>query len=87
MATRTELLARLTTSRAQLDIAQTTYTELLSKQNKNYMFTSGEGSQQASKVRLKDLREEIEWLRQDIEDLEQKLYGGGIVRFYTSRLK
>lgn len=87
MATRTELLTRLETRRSQLEVAETTYTELLGKQNKSYMFSSGEGSQQANKVRLADLKREIDGLIADIEAIEAKLYRGGIVRFYTSRLK
>lgn len=87
MVARATLLTRLETRQSQLATAEATYESLLEKQNKSYMFSGGEGSQQATKISLKEIKHEINTLIAEIEELEYRLYGGGIVRFSSSRLK
>jgi len=87
MASSDTLTTRLATRQAQLATAETTYATLLEKLNRSYMFAGGEGSQQATKIRLKEIREEIEWLQQEIDAIENRLHGGGVVRLHTSRWK
>ena len=87
MASTATLTTRLTTRKAQLAIAEETYTNLLGKMNRTYQFAGGEGSQQATKIRLSEIKKEIDDLIAEIDAIENRLYGGGIVRFSTSRLK
>jgi uncharacterized protein involved in exopolysaccharide biosynthesis len=87
MASSATLEARLAARQAQLAIAEATYTSLLAKVNKSYTFASGEGSQSTTKQSLAELKAQIDALASEIDQIECRLYGGGVVRFSSSRWK
>ena len=66
-------------------IAQATYDKLLADPNESYKFDSGDGSQQAKKRKLSDLKEQIEKLEAEICALQSRLKGNGVVSVSTRR--
>jgi len=86
MATRATLEATLATKQEQLDAANVTYGKLLTKLSKSYSFESAsDGEQAETRQRLKDVRDEIEWLQGEISRIETELNGGGVVRMISTR--
>jgi len=81
-----DLLAR---RKSQLAIVEATYTSILESKNKSYQFGTGDSQQSASRQKLKELRDEITWLTNDIDRIEVELgistgRPGGIVSFLGS---
>lgn len=82
---RTAIEEEIEQKQAQLELANTTYSSLLVKVNKEYRFNSNEGWQQAVKRDLKELRDEIEWLEKSIDSLFRKLRGQSLVNMTLRR--
>jgi len=80
-----QLKARLTKKIAQLDAANLLYDELLSDSTESYRFDSGEGSQQAKSKKLSDVQDQISTLESEIDRLQAKLAGKGIVNMNMRR--
>ena len=81
----TQLKARLTKKIAQLDSANLLYDELLTDSTESYRFDSGEGSQQAKSRKLSDVQDQISTLESEIDRLQAKLAGKGIVNMNMRR--
>lgn len=80
------LRVTLATKTAQLTAANTTYTALLGKEINEYNFSSGEGSQRAKRIQLKEIRAEIEALEADIARINRRLNSsGGLVNITLRR--
>lgn len=80
-----QLKARLTKKTAQLDAANLLYDELLTDSTESYRFDSGEGSQQAKSKKLSDVQDQISILESEIDRLQAKLAGKGIVNMNMRR--
>ncbi len=80
-----QLKARLKTKLAQLDAANLLYDELLTDSTESYRFDSGEGSQQAKSKKLSDVQDQISILESEIDRLQAKLSGKGIVNMNMRR--
>ena len=86
MVTRATLEARLAAREADLVIANATYTTLLGKINSTYTFEShADGEQSATKQKLKNIREEIQFLEAEIDKINLQLNGGSLQRLIPSR--
>lgn len=71
----TRLQARLVIKEAQLALADTSYTALLAQKNSAYWFDSGEGEQRATRVKLSELKKQIDDLESEIDQIYRKLSG------------
>jgi uncharacterized small protein (DUF1192 family) len=80
-----QLKARLNKKTAQLDAANLLYDELLTDSTESYRFDSGEGSQQAKSKKLSDVQDQISILESEIDRLQAKLAGKGIVNMNMRR--
>ena len=85
MAKRSEIEAKIISKKNSLAIAQETYDKLLADPIESYRFDSGDGSQQAKKRKLNELKEQIEKLEVEICALETRLRGHGVVSVSTRR--
>ena len=86
MATAAELQADLTLKTEQLGYANATYSKLLQRVQRKYRLDTGATSEQeADMQRLKDLRQEIEWLQGQINWLNMQLDGGGVNQLHSTR--
>lgn len=70
---------------AQLVIANATYTRLLSNDIEEYNFNSGEGAQRARRVKINDLKTQIDSLEAEIERLTRRLRAGGLTNIVLRR--
>jgi hypothetical protein len=75
---RSAILAQIETKREQLEIANNTFRQLLSNQNQEYRFNSGEGSQRATRVKIKDMQDVISAIESEIDALLRRLCSGGV---------
>lgn len=82
---RAALEARLAKKKLQLEAANTAYDELIAINVEDYKFDSNEGSQRARRRRIEELTNLIETLEQQIEALENRLCGLGIVNLNLRR--
>ena len=80
-----QLKARLTKKIAQLAAANLLYDELLTDPTESYRFDSGEGSQQAKRKKLSTVQDQISILESEIDRLQTKLSGKGIVNMNLRR--
>jgi len=71
---------------AQLTVVNTTYTRALAQDTEEYRFNSGEGSQWATKRKLSELKDQIDSLQSEIDQLYRRLNsGGGLVSIVLRR--
>ncbi len=70
--------ALIATKIAQLALANTTYSALLANDIEEYRFDSGEGSQRARRVKLKEFKDQIDSLQSEIDTLNRRLRAGGL---------
>lgn len=77
--------ALIDTKVAQLAIANTTYNKLLAQPVEEYRFDSNEGSQRARRMKINDMKTQIDSLEAEIERLERRLKVGGLVSIVTRR--
>lgn len=82
---RAYILALIEQKETQLDKANATYSALLEKDHESYKFDSGEGSQQVKRVKLSDLKEQIDSLESQIDRLYRRLECSGLVNFNLRR--
>ena len=82
---RARLIARLQTKKAQLAIANETYSELLAQPIENYKFDSGEGRQEATRRKLEALKDQIDSLEAEIDQIHNQLEGAGVVNLNLRR--
>jgi uncharacterized small protein (DUF1192 family) len=82
---RTRLEARLATKEAQLDVANTTLSSLLSKELDSYRFDSGESAQSAQRKSVTQLERLIRLLESEIDSIRRRLNGAGLVNFALRR--
>jgi len=71
------LEAQLVKKKAQLDIANATYEELLARKLSDYRLDTEEGEQRGKIQNLDSLKRQIELLESEIDAIERKLAGGG----------
>jgi len=79
------LKARLLVKNAQLEKAYESYDKLLSNEVEEYKFNSNEGSQSAVRRKLDELTKVISTLESNIESLENRICGKGIMYINTRR--
>lgn len=85
-AQRTKIQAEITKKEAQLDLLNDSYLSAIQNSEvEEYSFSSGEGQQRTKRRRLKELRDEIEWLESAISLLYRKLYGKSLVNLNLRR--
>ena len=82
---RSTLIARRTEYEEMLEVVKATYLSELAVPTEEYRFNSGEGSQQARRRKLNDLKEQIEWLEGEIDLINRRLKGSGIVTLNVRR--
>jgi virulence-associated protein VapD len=82
---RAYLEARLARKIAQLEKAYTAYDELIENNVEQYRFNSNEGSQWAERRKLEQLTKIISTLESEIESLQNRLCGLGIVNINLRR--
>lgn len=80
-----EIQAQIALKIEQLALANATYSELLQKQTEEYKFNSNEGSQSARRVKLNDIKDQIDSLEASIERLRRRLIAGGLVNVTLRR--
>jgi hypothetical protein len=81
----TILTARRVKRVASLAIAETAYDAALAKRSESYNFNSGEGSQAATRRKLKDLKDQIDMLTAEIEEIDRRLNGRDVHGFAMPR--
>jgi len=82
---RARIQALIDTKTAQLAIANATYEKLLAQDIEEYRFDSNEGSQRARRVKINDLKTQIDSLEAEIERLNRRLKSGGLVNVVLRR--
>ena len=82
---RARIQALIDTKTAQLAIANETYEKLLANEIEEYRFDSNEGSQRARRVKINDLKSQIDSLEAEIERLNRRLKAGGLVSVVLRR--
>jgi len=85
MTTRTRLKARLEKKEDLLDKLYITYDELISDGTESYRFDSGDGSQQAKKRKLSEVKDQIDQLESEIESLQRRISGKGLTNIALKR--
>ena len=85
MSTRTILQDRLARKEASLELAYSTYDELLSESNESYRFDSGEGSQSTKKKKLEEFKKQIDSLEAEADGIRRRLSGLGLTRITLNR--
>lgn len=84
-ARRAQIKARLEIKNTQLTNTYSLLDKLIADPNQMYRFDSGEGMQQASHKKLSDVEKLISSLESEINRLETKLAGKGIVNMNMRR--
>ena len=84
-AMRTEIEAELTDLETELTALSAAYTSVLSSGMKSYKFDSGEGSQAAVYMSIKDIKEAIDLTRSQIASKKRVLTGGHMRRLTVNR--
>jgi len=83
------LITTLTERRAKrvasLAIAEAAYDTALEQRSESYSFNSGEGSQSATRRKLKELKSQIDELTAEIELIDRRLNGRGVHGFSMPR--
>lgn len=80
-----EIQAAITRKTAQLELANTTYEALLAKQIEEYRFDSNEGSQRARRIKLSEIKAQIDSLEGEIDRLRRRLNQGGLTNVVLRR--
>ena len=83
--TRTRLLARLAKREASLVIVEVTYDEALAVNLEMYRFDSTEGEQTSRRRKLKDIKDQVDSLQAEIDNIRRRLGGQGIVNMNLRR--
>ena len=83
--TRTRLLARLAKREASLVIVEVTYDEALAVNLEMYRFDSTEGEQTSKRRKLQDLKDQVDSLQAEIDNIRRRLSGQGIVNMNLRR--
>ena len=83
--TRERLEDRLTVIEAQIDTANDTMDSLLSKINESYRFDSGEASQQAKRMNIEKLSDQIDILERRAQAIRNRLNGMGVLNLNVRR--
>ena len=84
-AQRARILAQIAQKQIQLVIVNTTYTEALADASENYKFDSNEGAQSMKNRKLSDLKDQIDSLQGEIDQLYRRLTGRGLVSMRLRR--
>lgn len=84
-AKRTEIEAELTALETELTALESAYTNVLASGMKRYKFDSGEGSQSAEYMSIKDIKEALDLTRSQIATKKRILTGGNMRRFSLNR--
>ncbi len=79
-----EIQAQLQKKQAQLALAEVAYERALSE-IESYKFDAGEGSQQVKRRKIAELANQIDRLEAQINGLERKLAGGGLINVNLRR--
>jgi hypothetical protein len=86
-ADRARLLAEKKRKEAQLELANTTYEELLKQSVEEYKLDTSEGSQRVVRRKLSAMQNEIDWLEASINLICRKLNRGAIVNMSLRRIQ
>ena len=84
-AKRTEIEAELTALETELAEYVAARTSILASGMKSYKFDSGEGSQSATYMNIKDIKEAIDLIRSQIASKKRVLTGGHMRRMTLNR--
>ena len=84
-AMRTEIEGELTELETELAEYVAARTNILASGMKSYKFDSGEGSQSATYMSIKDIKEAIDLIRTQIATKKRILTGGNMRRFTLNR--
>lgn len=84
-AMRTEIEAELEALETELAEYVAARTQILSSGMKSYKFDSGEGSQSATYMNIKDIKEAIDLIRSQIKSKKRVLTGGHMRRMTLNR--
>ena len=84
-AKRTEIEAELAALEAELVLLNAAYASVLASGMKSYKFDSGEGSQSATYMSVKDIKENIDLTRSQIASKKRVLTGGHMRRINLNR--
>ena len=84
-AKRTELETELTALETELTALTTAYASVLASGMKSYKLDTGEGSQSATYMSIKDLKDAIDLTRSQIASKKRVLTGGHLRRFTLNR--
>ena len=82
---RTEIEAELEALETELTALSAAYASVLASGMKSYKFDSGEGSQSATYMSIKDIKEAIDLTRSQIASKKRVLTGGHMRRFTVNR--
>lgn len=84
-AMRTEIEAELASLETELTGLEAAYASVLASGMKSYRFDSGEGSQAAVYMNIKDIKEALDLTRSQIASKKRVLTGGNMRRFTLNR--
>jgi len=79
------LLDRLAKREASLVIAEASYDELLANNVEMYRFDSTEGEQTTRRRKLQDIKNQVDSLQAEIDNIRRRLNGKGIVNMNLRR--
>ena len=79
------MLARLAKREASLVIAEASYDELLASNVEMYRFDSTEGEQTTKRRKIQEMRDQIQILESEIDNIRRRLNGTGIVNMNMRR--
>jgi len=82
---RADLVALRAKRVASLAIAEATYDDLLAKGIEDFSLNTGEGTQSAKRRSLAELKKTIDSLQADINQIDARLNGCGIVGLTVAR--
>ena len=82
---RTRIRALIVEKEDQLAVANATYLKALQSDAEQYKLDTGEGSQMTKKRKLSEIKEAIDSLQQEIENLYRRLRCGGLVKMNLRR--
>jgi hypothetical protein len=84
-ATYARLLAELEKLEELYNHAVATYEKLLQQEINSYRFDTGEGSQQARRVKMSEVSQEIEWISSRADNIRNRLNGRRVVNMNLRR--